>query len=44
MGFGRSEGPLSENQKSEIKSKLLGPCQRTKKTVDHEGDGDSNCI
>ena len=33
----------SENQRKHKKRKLLWPCQRKKKAVEHERDGDTNC-
>ena len=39
-GFCHPGGPLSEKEKER---QVQGPYQRTKKAVEHEGDGDTNC-
>ena len=41
-GFCRSGSPQIENKRKRKERQILGPCQRTKKTVEHEGDDDSN--
>ena len=33
---------MSENQRKLKDRQVLGPCQRTKKAVEHESDGDTN--
>ena len=39
----RRSGPLSEKQKKKQKEKqVLGPSQRSKKAVEHDGNGDTN--
>ena len=38
--------PADHKAKDKRKRKdkqILGPCQRDEKTVEHEGDGDTNC-
>ena len=39
-GFCTPSGPQRKNQRKQ-KDKVLRPCQRTKKAVEHEGDGDT---
>ena len=34
---------MSENQRKRDDKQLLEPCQRTKKAVEPEGEGDTNC-
>ena len=35
-------GPQSGNQRKQKQRQVLGPCQRTKKSVEHEGDSDTS--
>ena len=42
-GFCRLSGPQIENQRKRKERRELGHCQRTKKAVEHKGDGDTNC-
>ena len=42
-GFCRSSGLLNENHRKRKERLVLGPCLRTKKATEHEGDGDTNC-
>ena len=47
-GFCRSGGSLSKNERKRKDRQILGPCQRTKKIVEHDyddddDDGDTNC-
>ena len=32
------------NQRKQKEIQVVGPCQRTKKAVEHQGDGDTSCI
>ena len=43
--FWRSRGAQRENKRKQKNKQMLGPCQRTKKAEEHEGDGDgdTNC-
>ena len=36
-------GSLSENQRKRKERQIFVPCQRTKKAMKHESDGDTNC-
>ena len=38
-----SSGPKSENQRKRKEKHVLRPCQRNKKCIEHESDGDTNC-
>ena len=36
-------GPQIGNHGKQKKKQVFGPCQRTKKAMEHENDGDTNC-
>ena len=36
-------GPQCKKQRKRKKRQVCGPCQRTKKAVKHESNGDTNC-
>ena len=38
-----SSRPQCENQRKRKERQVLRPCQRTKKVIEHESDGDTNC-
>ena len=40
--FYHSSRPQTENKGKQKEWQILGPCQRIKKAVEHEGDGDTN--
>ena len=42
-GFCHPSRPQSKNQTNKKEIKVLRPCQRTKKVMEHEGDGNTNC-
>ena len=42
-GFCHASKTQRENKRKQNKRKKLKPCQRTKKAVEHEDDGDTNC-
>ena len=35
--------PQSENQRKQKERQVFGPCERTKKPMEHEGDGGAIC-
>ena len=42
-GVGCSGQQQNENKTKQKNRQILGPCLRTKKAVEHEGDSDTNC-
>ena len=42
-GFRRPSGPQIKNQRKRKERQVLGPCERTKKALEHEDDGVTNC-
>ena len=41
--FCHPSGPQNENKRMQKDGQILWSCQRTKKAVEHEGDGDIKC-
>ena len=42
-GLSHPGEPLNENQRKRNERQILGPCRRTKKAMEHEDDGRTNC-
>ena len=42
-GLCRPVGPQRENQRKRKMRQVLTPCQRTKKAMEHENNGDTSC-
>ena len=43
QGLCYPRGLQSENQRKQKVKQVFGPCLRTKKPMEHESDGDTNC-